>query len=216
MVLAELGCRCAAMVADGAANCVWVGGHKWYCADWNMPIFALAWHYLLAGSRNDSTKKCVLTLNGHPVRFTHQHLTSVDMSDFGVVFKCTGKAMIQILPPLGCGLGQKLCWYWALRNMLMWRSCWVPTITCYKPRELFLTPRVQQMHLLHFCLLWTVILGFWLVIWQRMGFLSPNVRCRTKNAVTNTCKMYLKFWRPLSYPECQTKTLTSNQTYVVN
>ena len=74
-----------------------------------MPIFALAWHYLLAGSRNDSTKKRVLTLNGHLVRFTHQQLTSVDMSDFGVVFKCTGKAMIQILPPLGCGLGQKLC-----------------------------------------------------------------------------------------------------------
>ena len=57
-----------------------------------MPIFALAWHYLLAGSRNDSTKKRVLTLSGHLVRFTHQHLTSVDMSDFDVVFKCTGKA----------------------------------------------------------------------------------------------------------------------------
>ena len=53
--------------------------------------------------------KRVLILNGYSVRFTHQHLTSVDMSDFGVVFKCTGKAMIQILPPLGCGLGQKLC-----------------------------------------------------------------------------------------------------------
>ena len=36
--------------------------------------------------------KRVLILNGYSVRFTHQHLASVNLSDVELVFKCTGKA----------------------------------------------------------------------------------------------------------------------------